>query len=152
MNVEHLSAKASIRVRRPPAEAFNAFTDANQMSKFWFTRRDEGLKQGESVTWFLGDGEDAFLFDVHVKELSPPHKIVIEWGDNDGKYTQVTWTFAETDEGDTILTVEESGFTGSQDAIIERVIDSTGGFNQVIVAAKVLIEHGVALNVVADHA
>ena len=38
------------------------------------------------------------------------------------------------------------------DSILERVLDSTGGFNQVIIAAKALIEHGVELNVVADHA
>ena len=58
----------------------------------------------------------------------------------------------ETEEGDTILTIEESGFAGSQEAIVERALDSTGGFNQVIIAAKALIEHGVAVNVVAAHA
>jgi uncharacterized protein YndB with AHSA1/START domain len=149
MNVQSLSAKASIRIRRTPSEAFSAFADAGAMSKFWFTRRDDGLKQGESVTWFLGSGEDAFAFDVRVKELNHPRKIVIEW-ENGGEYTQVAWSFDETEHGDTILTIEESGFTGSHEAILERVIDSTGGFNQVIVAAKALIEHGVELSVVAD--
>lgn len=50
-----------------------------------------------------------------------------------------------------ILTIEETGFTGSPEAIMACALDSTGGFNQVIVAAKALLEHGVALNVVADH-
>lgn len=146
-----LSAIAKTRIRRPPSEVFAAFADAKAMSKFWFTRRDDGLKAGESVTWYLGSGKDAISFDVYVKDLSHPNKIVIEW-ENGGKMTQVTWSITETEEGDCILMIEESGFTGDRDAIIERVLDSTGGFNQVIIAAKALIEHGVAMNLVADHA
>jgi uncharacterized protein YndB with AHSA1/START domain len=151
MNIDSLSAKAEIRIRRLPSEVFTAFADASAMSKFWFTRRDDGLKEGEPVSWFIVSGEDAISFDVRVKELSHPNRIVIEW-ENGGAYTQVTWSIEETEEGDTILTIEESGFTGSRDAIVERALDSTGGFNQVIVAAKALIEHGIELNVVADHA
>ena len=152
MKTDNPSAKAEIRIRRSPSEVFTAFADANEMSKFWFTRRDDGLREGESVSWFIGDGEDEISFEVRVKELNRPNKIVIEWPGHNGKYTQVTWSIDETEEGDTILTIEESGFTGSSDAIIERALDSTGGFNQVIIAAKALIEHGVELNVVADHA
>ena len=151
MGVDDLSAKAKIRVRRTPEEVFTAFADASAMSKFWFTRRDAGLREGASVSWFIGSGEDAISFDVRVKELSRPNRIVIEW-ENGGAYTQVVWSIEESAEGDTILSIEESGFTGSRDAIVERALDSTGGFNQVIIAAKAFLEHGVELNVVADHA
>ena len=151
MNTANLSAKARIRIRRSPLEVFTAFADAGAMGRFWFTRRDDGLKEGESVSWFIGSGEDAISFDVRVKELRRPNRIVIEW-ENGGEYTQVTWSIEETEQGDTILTIEESGFTGSSDAITERALDSTGGFNQVIIAAKALIEYNVGVNVVADHA
>jgi uncharacterized protein YndB with AHSA1/START domain len=151
MNIEKLSAKAEIRIRRPPSEVFTAFVSAKAMSKFWFTRHDTGLKAGGTFPWFIGSAENATSFDVQVKELSHPNRIVIEW-ENGGEHTRVTWSFDETEDGDTILRVEESGFAGGSDAIIERALDSTGGFNQVVVAAKALIEHGVELNVVADHA
>jgi uncharacterized protein YndB with AHSA1/START domain len=151
MNTD-LVAIARIRIRRSPSEVFSAFADASEMSKFWFKRRDDGLKEGESVSWFVGGGEDAISFDVHVKELDHPNKIVIEWVGYDGISTQVTWSFEETEDGHTILTIEESGFAGSSEAIVGRALDSTGGFNQVIIAAKALIEHGVELNVVTDHA
>ncbi len=121
------------------------------MSKFWFTRRDQGLTEGESVRWFVGSGEDAFSFDVLVTELREPHTISIEWAGHDGSPAQVVWSFEETEDGDTILTIEESGYAGDPDAIVERALDSTGGFNQVIIAAKALVEHGVELNVVTDH-
>ena len=152
MSNENLSAIAKTRIRRSPSEVFAAFADANEMSKFWFTRQDDGLKEGESVSWFIGSGDDAISFDVRVTELREPNRIVIEWVGHDGNPTQVAWSIEETDGGDTILTIEESGFSGSSEAIVERALDSTGGFNQVIVAAKVLLEHGVELNVVADHA
>lgn len=110
------------------------------------------MKEGETVTWFLGGGEDAYSFDVLVKEVREPRTIVIEWVGPDGNSTQVTWSFEEAADGDTILTIEESGFAGSDEAIVERALDSTGGFNQVIIAAKALIEYDIELNVVAEHA
>ena len=110
------------------------------------------MKEGQAVTWFVGDGDDAFSFDVFVRKILEPETIVIEWVGLDGKQTQVSWSFESTEDGDTILTIEETGFSGSDDAIVERALDSTGGFNQVLIAAKALIEKGVELNVVADHA
>jgi uncharacterized protein YndB with AHSA1/START domain len=151
LNDQALSAKARIRIRKPPAAVFTAFADADAMSQFWFARRDDGLKAGETVAWFLGSGEHAVSFDVHVEELRHPSKLVISW-ERDGACTQITWTMEATEQDDTILTIEESGFVGDADAIVAQIIDATGGFNQVIIAAKAWVEHGVALNVVSDHA
>lgn len=152
MYTNNMTAKAATRVRRPPAEVFAAFADAEKMSKFWFTRRDDRLAEGEASTWYLGSSEDAFAFDVQVTELREPDLIAIEWKGPDGNTTEVRWNFEATDDNETILKVEESGFTGTDDAIVARALDSTGGFNQVVIAAKALIEHNVAINVVADHA
>lgn len=152
MDRDNLAATARVIIRKPPQEVFGAFSDAGQMSKFWFSRDDKGLEQGQRSTWSIGTGEAAFSFDVMVKELNEPHKLVIEWVGPDEVATLVTWTFEETDSGDTVLSVEETGFTGSTEAVVARALDSTGGFNQVIIAAKALLEHGVAVNVVADHA
>ena len=151
MNTEALSATARTRIHRPPSQVYEAFADADNMSKFWFARRDRGLKEGETVKWFVGCDEDAFSFDVYVKEARRPDSIVIEWVGLDGNPAQVRWSFEETKEGDTALTIEETGYSGSPDAIVERALDSTGGFNQVIIAAKALVEYGIELNVVSDH-
>ena len=150
MGIQQLTAVAEIRVRAAPTEIFDAFADASQMSKFWFTRRDDGLKEGEPVTWFLGPGDDAYAFDIQVLGLSRPNRIVIEW-ENGEDLTRVAWTIEETEQGDSIVRIVESGFSGDEESIIERVLDSTGGFNQVLMAAKALVEHGVETNVVADH-
>ncbi len=146
-----LAATARILVRSDPTSVFAAFTDAGRMSQFWFTRRDSGLVPGESVRWFLGSGADAASFKVDVIEVVAPERIVIDWADFDGTRTRVTWTMEGTADGDTLLTVTETGFAGTRDEIVAKALNSTGGFNQVILAAKALIEHGVSINVVADH-
>ena len=146
-----LVATAQIIVRSDPGSVFSAFANPGHMSRFWFTRYDDGLKAGETISWFLGTADDAPSFEVRVIEVTEPERIVIEWPDYDGTMNRVTWTMQETNTGDTILTITESGFRGSQTEITARALSSTGGFNQVILAAKALIEHDVAINVVADH-
>lgn len=121
------------------------------MSKFWFTRRDKGLRQGKSVSWFLGRANDAYAIEVNVLELRKPSLIRLEWWGGE-HFTQVLWQIQQTDNGHTKLTIEESGFKGSKDEIVSNALDSTAGFDQVIVALKALLEHGAVINVVEDHA
>lgn len=145
-----ISAKAQSIVRASPLTVFNAFVSAETMSKFWFTRRDEGLLEGATVPWFIGKDEDAYAIEVHVKELRTPELIRVEWCFKK-ECTQVLWQLQETADGNTNLCIEESGFKGSDDQILSRALDSTGGFNQVIIALKALVEHDVTINVVEDH-
>ena len=148
----NLTARARIRIESPPDKVFDAFAVAEQMSRFWFTRSDDGLRAGENCSWSLGSGPDAFSFDVRVIDVTPHERIVIEWPADDGAYRQVEWLLEDGGDGSTILTIEESGFTGDGDAVVRQVLDSQGGFNQVIVAAKAMIEHDADVNVVTDHA
>ena len=99
MNEKTMKATASTIIRRSPAEVFAAFADADKMSKFWFSRTDDGLREGETSKWALGSAADAFSFDILVKELREPEKIVIEWEGPDGGTTLVTWLFEETGQG-----------------------------------------------------
>lgn len=144
-------ARARSLVHALPGKVFEAFVDPEMMRQFWFQRKDKGLKTNESVTFYLSEQEGAFGFSVQVLDLVPDSLIHIKWGDDDG-WTEVRWLIEQNPSGGTVLTIEESGFTGSSEEIMDRVIDSTKGFNQVIIAAKALIEHGVAINVVSDHA
>ena len=151
MSAEGMNAKAQILIHKPGLEAFDAFAKPESMSKFWFTRRDDGLQEGESVIWFVGEQADAPQCKVQVKTLKCPSLIVMDWGDTD-EFSRVIWTFEARGANMTLLRVEETGFSGNSEAVIHSALDSTGGFNQVIVAAKAWLEHGVAINVVADNA
>lgn len=144
------TASAKIRIHASAAAVLSVFTEADKMSRFWFARSDDGMMQGESVTFTIGSGETAFSFDAYVAELDFPNKLVLQWN---GPHSRNTVTFICTEsENSTVLSIEEVGFGGDDETIVSSVLDSTGGFNQVIVAAKALVEHGIALNVVNDHA
>ncbi len=148
--METITAKAETIVRTAPIDVFNAFVDAEKMSKFWFTRRDEGLQEGKSMSWFVGKARDAFAIEVHVIEIKEPELIRIEWKSRK-HFNQVLWLIQDTNDGHCILTMEESGFTGSDDQVIANALDSTGGFNQVSIALKAYLEHDAIINVVTDH-
>lgn len=150
MTSRNASAKAQILVRRPRDEVFNAFVDPAVMSKFWLHRKDEGLREGETIGWFVGDSSDALEIEVRVKLVETPSRIEIEWG-VDSRFTDVTWKLHEHGSNWTRLVIEETGFFGSRDEIVSQALDSTSGFNQVVVALKALLEHNAAINVVADH-
>ena len=151
MDLGRISAKAQILIRRPVADVYDAFANPATMRRFWFGCRDGRLQEGETVTWTLGEAPDAPGFEVRVIRLVPPRMMIVEWGDGERR-TTVTWRFERRDARTTVLRVEETGFEGDPEEIVSSALDSTGGFNQVIVAAKALLEHGVAINVVADRA
>ena len=47
--------------------------------------------------------------------------------------------------------VDINGTRGNDDEVVTQAIDSMGGFTLVLVGLKALLEHSVALNLVADH-
>ena len=145
-----LTATARTLIRKPASEVFDAFVNPETMSKFWFTRRDDGLREGEPVIWYLGAQPDAPQFEVRVRSIERPRLIVMEW-ENAGGFTSVTWTFEPKSRNATVLRVQETGYSGDPQTVIDAALDSTGGFNQVIIAAKAWLEHRAPVNVVADH-
>ena len=92
--IRDITAKAQILIHKPVDEVFDAFVEPETMTKFWFVRRDDGLREGETVSWFIGTEPDAPWFEVRVTSLKRPNSIVMEWGPAEGP-TTVSWTFEE---------------------------------------------------------
>ncbi|MEM1436486.1 MAG: SRPBCC domain-containing protein [Pseudomonadota bacterium] len=138
-------------IRATPEAVFDAFVDAETMSRFWFTRRDHGLSEGQTVYWYIGEDDDAYGIEVRIKELTRPNKIQLEWGEGE-QFTEVSWLIEPSNEGASKLFIEESGFSGSDEEVTAAALDSTKGFNQLVIALKALLEHDARINIVADHA
>lgn len=142
--------KAQMLIRRPAPEVFAAFVDPAITTKFWFTHSSGRLEPGKSLRWewaFYGVGTD-----VHVKAIEPDRRILIEWPDHLGQLCPVEWLFDGRPDGTTFVTITNSGFSGDEDQQVAQAIDSMGGFSFVLAGLKALLEHGVALNLVGDHA
>jgi uncharacterized protein YndB with AHSA1/START domain len=136
-------ARTHLLIRKPVGVVFEAFVDPAVTSKFWFTRGSGRLEPGATVTWHW----DMYgvASQVAVKAVERDRRILVEWP------TPVEWTFSPHDDGATFVTVTASGFTGTDDEKVARAIDSMGGFSFVLAACKAYLEHGVELNIVADH-
>jgi uncharacterized protein YndB with AHSA1/START domain len=141
-------ARKGMLIRKPPPDVFQAFSNPAITTRFWFTKSSGTVMTGAKLKW------DWEMFgasaEVSVKEVQENDRIVIAWGRPD-RSTTVEFRFIPW-EGHTFVQVTESGFGGTADEQVAQALDSTGGFSLVLAAAKALLEHGVVLTVVLDHA
>jgi uncharacterized protein YndB with AHSA1/START domain len=140
-------ARAQMLIRRPVSEVFEAFVDPAIVTRFWFTRSSGRLEPGARVRWdWEMYGASAQVF---VRALERDARILIEWDD---PATEVEWSFSAREDGTTLVTITNAGFSGTGDEIVAKALDATGGFSFLLAAAKAYLEHGVQLNLVAGHA
>ena len=132
-------------VRRPLDEVFDAFVDPTITTRFWFTRSSGKLEPGAKVTWeWEMYGASA---DVHVRAIERPSRILIEWGEPS---TTVEWRFTSLGAEATLVRISNTGFRGTEEEVVGMALDCMGGFSLVLAALKAWLEHGIALDVVAD--
>src|SRR5262249_22309856 len=143
MSLQQPAARAQMLIRRPVDVVFEAFIDPAITSQFWFTRGSGRLQAGKHVTWHW-DMYGARA-EVAVKVVEPNQRILIEWP------TPVEWVFATRGDAATLVSITASGFAGTDDEKVAQTLDSMGGFCFLLAGCKAFLEHGIKLNLVADH-
>lgn len=139
--------KTQMLIRKPVAEVFEAFVDPAITSKFWFTRSSGKLEPGKVVRW---DWEmHGVSADIQVKAVERDTRILIEW---DEPPMPVEWRFYPHTGDTTMVRITTRGFSGSDDEVVDKAIDSMGGFTIVLAGLKAYVEYGIVLNMVADYA
>ena len=115
-------------------------------TKFWFTKSSGRLEPGKEIRW---DWEMyGVSAQVTVKGVEHDRRILIEWDDPP---CPVEWLFTPRADNTTLVSISNWGFSGSEDDVVAKAIDSKGGFTLVLARLKALLEHNVVLNLVADH-
>jgi uncharacterized protein YndB with AHSA1/START domain len=89
-----------------------------------------------------------FSVPVDVKAVEDNRRIVVEWPTY-GKPTTIEWLFTPRPDGTTFVSITNSGFSGDDAQVAKQAVSSTEGFALALAGLKVL-EHGVALHLVAD--
>ncbi len=139
------AAKTGMLIRRPAGEVFDAFADPAVTSKFWFSKGGGRLTPGAQVRWdWEMYGASA---QVSVKAAEPGRRIVVEWGEPS---TTIEWIFEARGEDQTMVTITNSGFTGTGDEQVAQALDAMEGFSLLLAGAKAYLEHGIQLNLVPD--
>lgn len=133
-------------IRKPVEEVYEALVDPAITTQFWFTSSSGRLAPGAHVRW---EWEMyAVSTDVHVREMEPDVRILIEW--SDPPYP-VEFNFDARPDGTTLVRIVGQDFQGSDDEAVVQAIDSMGGFAWVLAALKAWLEHGIDLKLVPDH-
>jgi uncharacterized protein YndB with AHSA1/START domain len=141
-------ASAQMLIRKPVASVFDSLLDPNITSRFWFSKGSGRLEPGVQVRW---DWEMYGLSAmVDVKAVEANRRILIEWNGPDNP-SSVEWRFEALDRDRTFVTVRNWGFRGSADKIVSEAINSAGGFSFLLAGLKAYLEHGIELNLIADH-
>jgi len=131
-------------ISKPVHEVFEAVADPAQLSRYFTTGGARGrLETGATVTWDFHDFPGAF--PVHVIEVVPDERIVLEWKANepgtDYRVT-VTMTFTPTDDGRTLVEIAEEGWHET-DAGLKASYGNCMGWAQMLTALKMWLEHGI---------
>lgn len=141
-------AKTQMLIRKPAADVFTAFVDPAVTTHFWFTHSSGRLAAGKKIRW---DWEMyGVSTSVDVQAIEENKRILIEWNGPDNP-SLVEWTFEMHGDGQTLVRIKNWRFDGDDNKAIAEAIDSTGGFSFVLAGAKAFLEHGLALNLIADH-
>jgi uncharacterized protein YndB with AHSA1/START domain len=90
-----------------------------------------------------------FSVAVRVKEIEKNKRIVVEWEAYMDPST-IEWVFTARPDNTTFVSITNSGFEGTHDAVVKKALDSTEGFTFVLAGLKAWLEHGIELNLVPD--
>jgi len=146
-----------IDVARPVGEVFEAVADPKQLSSYFTTGGSSGrLKAGKTVTWDFHDFPGAF--PVEVDEVVPNERIVLRWDAAEGEQvsdgeikikpagykTTVTMTFKPTEDGRTLVEIEEKGWRETE-AGLQASYGNCMGWSQMLAALKMWVEHKINL-------
>jgi len=145
-----------IHVSRPVHEVFEAVADPKQLSSYFTTGGASGrLESGATVMWDFHDFPGAF--PVEVVEVTPDEKIVLRWEANEGPpeegagehkaagyKTTVTMRFKPTEDGRTLVEIEETGWRETE-AGLRASYGNCMGWSQMLAALKMWVEHGINL-------
>ena len=145
-----------IHVSRPVHEVFEAVADPKQLSSYFTTGGASArLEAGTTVTWDFHDFPGAF--PVEVIEVVANESIVLKWEAGDvepdakphdqkgaGYQTTVTMRFKPTDDGRTLVEIEEKGWRETESGL-QASYGNCMGWSQMLAALKMWVEHGINL-------
>lgn len=141
------TVKATMMIRKPINEVFNAFIDPAITSNFWFSKGSGKLVEQGNFIWSW----EYYNISVPLKveSIIENEEIIIHWGSEENAAT-VKWNFKPLSPSKTFVTITNYNFACPSDRLIAELMDSTGGFTIVLAGLKAYLEYGIQLNLITD--
>lgn len=147
--------EAQMLIRKPVEDVFEAMVNPDITSKFWFTKGSGRVEPGKTLEWEWG--QFGVKDTVDILEVKSNEYISLNWSIGE-LTTTVEMFFEQHSDQSTLVKVRERGFwktNPADDKQLEEKIDlmlgQNGGWNLVLSSMKAWLEHGLDLNLIADH-
>ncbi|MFZ4261286.1 SRPBCC domain-containing protein [Sphingobacterium sp. HJSM2_6] len=136
-----INARASIQIRKPVKEVYEAIISADKMSGYFIEKSSGSLVTGETVLWKFPEFEEEF--PVTVKFMKANEYISFDWsGGAEGMLVEI---FLENlGNESTVVRVKESKMQLDDDGI-QQAIGQTEGWANFLACMKANLEYGINL-------
>ncbi len=138
--------RSEMLIRKPVEEVFEAFINPEITTNFWFTKSSDRLETGKRILWeweMYGVSDE-----IVVKEIVRDSRILVESSDG----TIIKWEFTALNNNETFVSIENYGFAGNSDEVLNQCMDAMGGYTIVLCGLKAFLEHNIVLNLIKDKA
>lgn len=141
------AAKASMLIRKPVSEVFEAMVNPEITSRFWYSRGNGRLEVGKTVEWVW----EEFNVTVNPKasQVIPDRLISFVWP-GPGRDSTVDITFEPKGPEATYVSIAEKGWDPGDKKLVEYLTGQTEGWTLVLAGMKAYLEHGLRLHLVED--
>ncbi|HAX49986.1 MAG TPA: SRPBCC domain-containing protein [Ignavibacteria bacterium] len=139
--MEKIKFTVAVRIDKPIAEVFRAFTDDAAITKYFVTSASAPIKAaGDKITWSWGEHKT----DINITEFEENKKITFTWPGYKVDYDiNVTFIFEEVD-GKTRVSVTEEGYKNDDDGITSSFMNNAG-WKDMLLSLKAWVMYGVDL-------
>ena len=132
-----------LKIRKPPAEVFDAVVKPDRLSGYFVQSANGPLVEGKTVKWKFAEAPQSF--DVIVREVSKNERIVFEWPSDSGDYnTRVEMVFKRLDDDSTLVQISESGWRPDPGGM-KASYGNAGGWMHMMCSLKAYLEYGINL-------
>ena len=145
MDTSQIEARAELIIRKSVSDVYRSFIYPALTTRFWFSKSSGQLTPNADVQWDWAAQPSAI---VHVKAIEENHHIIIEWHDTETLVVR----FQSLENNQTLVTMRDWVFSGSEKEVVERSLATTNEFALVLAGLKVYLEHGLQLNLLANQA
>lgn len=138
-----LQFQVHAKIGKPVTEVFDAVYNPKSLSAFFTTGGASApLDEGTTVQWAFHDFPGSF--PVHVRQVVPNQRIVLEWNIDEQRLSRIEMTFEALDEQSTIVRIAESGWQPTPEDL-KRSYGNCEGWTQMLACFKTHLEHGIKL-------
>ena len=136
------------KILKPVGDVYAAIVDRQKMSRYFTDRSSQDLAAGDRVTW-IWDAWGEFPVTVKTMETNRLIELTLDSKDwqkttTDAYEVRVIFEFEETDDGDTLLSISESGWRTDAEGL-KGSHDNCSGWTHMAMCLKGFIEHGLDL-------